>query len=172
MAQVEIWLTAWTRQATRRCLADPPTCDWQQEVGGRLLPNSPPPSSLPAKPVLVFKPVSAHFGDYWHCRSSHFVSGFAGIWHKRKNQKKSKKLKNSKNIRTLPNASELIRTCPNVSGKVRTGPKTSPNLRKLRKTCENFAKTSRTSRPYCPCFPFPPGKKLGPEAAAHLEPVP
>ena len=33
---------------------------------------------LPAKPVVVFKPESAHFGDYRRCRSSHFVTGFAG----------------------------------------------------------------------------------------------
>ena len=49
---------------------------------------------LPAKPVVVFKPESAHFGDYRRCRSSHFVTGFAGIWHKReKVQKMSKNVK-------------------------------------------------------------------------------
>ena len=60
--------------------------------------------SLPAKPVVVFKPESTHFGDYSRREITHFIIGFTGIWHKREICSKV-----SENIRALPNASARIR---------------------------------------------------------------
>ena len=106
---------------------------------------------LSAKPVVVFKPESAHFGDYRRCRSSHFVTGFAGIWHKHKtNQKISKTLKQ---IQKRPNDPKCFRAHPNVSQRIWEGPhrskhvsgsmNTLKNLRTLReKLFEHFAKVA------------------------------
>ena len=106
--------------------------------------------SLPAKPVVVFKPESAHFGDYRRRRSSHFVTGFAGIWQKRKTNQKM--LEIFTRFRKRPNASECLRAHPNVSERIQEGrnrskhvsepTNTSKNLRKLRtsrKIHKNFA---------------------------------
>ena len=40
---------------------------------------------LPAKPVVVFKLEKAKFEDFWRLGGTHFVIGFAGLWHKREN---------------------------------------------------------------------------------------
>ena len=106
--------------------------------------------SLPAKPVVVFKPESAHFGDYRRCRSSHFVTGFAGIWHKReKNKKMSTNFKKNREtferFRMLSSASERVRTHPGRSEQVQTRLRTYENFEKLAKTSrklrENFEKS-------------------------------
>ena len=35
---------------------------------------------LPAKPLVAFTLLRAHFGDFRRCGPTHFVIGFAGVW--------------------------------------------------------------------------------------------
>ena len=89
--------------------------------------------------IVVFQPESAHFGDYRRCRSTHFVTGFAGIWHKReKIQKMSNKI--LKVFRKHPNASERVRTHLNTSERIRTHLNASERIQIRRKTCEKVWK--------------------------------
>ena len=95
---------------------------------------------LTAKPVVVFKPESVRFGDYRRCRSSHFVTGFACIWHKREKIKNAEKLnpKTSKRFQMLPSASERVPTHSGRSEQVQTRLRTYKNFEKLAKTSRNF----------------------------------
>ena len=80
---------------------------------------------------VVFKPASTQFGDYQHCGSTHFIIGFAGIWHERE--------KNSK-------ISERFQTLPSASERVRTHPERSEQVQNRLGTYENFEKLAKTSR--------------------------
>ena len=67
----------------------------------------------------------AHFGDFGRVGGAHFVTGFAGIWHKRDQH---------------PNTSKRVRMDPNTSKRVRTRPKASKNVRKDTKTFKKDSK--------------------------------
>ena len=144
---------------------------------------------LPAKPVLVFsgraatnnkqqqttnnneqlnglrEHISEIFGAVGTCGDTHFVIGFAGIWHKReKNRKKSEKFRKRPNAsERFPTYSERVRMHPSRSEQVPARLRTSEKkLRKLAnnreniaKFRENVAKVSRNSRLCRRCFSHP-----------------
>ena len=114
----------------------------------------------PPKPLLAFyagaKPTfkqleGTRLGNLGCHGDAHFVTGFAGIWHKReKNQKMSTIFKK---IQKRPNASKCFRAHPNVSQRIQEGPNRSKHVsepaqtsKNLRKTLRKLSKTSRKLR--------------------------
>ena len=94
---------------------------------------------LPAKPVIVFQPGSAHFEIISAVGA--YISSLASLV-----------FGTSANFRKFPKTSQCFRALPSASERVQTHPGRSEQVQTRLRSYENFEKLAKTSRACRRCF--------------------